>query len=42
MSYLLALEYIDSILNLELTFFTLMITIYVVKGVSNLWIVFTK
>jgi hypothetical protein len=42
MSYLLALEYIDSILNLELTFFTLMITIYVVKGVSNLWIAFTK
>ena len=42
MSYISALEYLDTVLNLELTFFTIMITIYTVKGVSNLWKIFTK
>jgi hypothetical protein len=42
MSYLLALEYLDTVLNLELTFYIFMITIYIVKGVSNLWKIFTK
>jgi hypothetical protein len=42
MNYISALEYLDSVLNLELTFYTFMITIYSVKGVSNLWKIFTK
>jgi hypothetical protein len=42
MNYILALEYLDTVLNLELTFYTLMIVLYSVKGVSNLWKVFTK
>jgi hypothetical protein len=42
MDYILALEYLDTVLNLELTFYTVMITIYSVKGVSNLWKIFTK
>ena len=42
MSYISALEYLDTVFNLELTFFTIMITIYTVKGVSNLWKIFTK
>jgi hypothetical protein len=42
MVYIDALIYLDSILNLELTFYTVMITIYTVKGVSNLWKIFTK
>jgi hypothetical protein len=42
MSYLLALEYLDTVLNLELTFYSVMIAIYSVKGVSNLWKTFTK
>jgi hypothetical protein len=42
MNYISALEYLDTVLNLELTFYTVMITIYIVKGVSNLWKIFTK
>jgi hypothetical protein len=42
MSYLSALEYLDTVLNLELTFYTIMITIYSVKGVRKLWLIFTK
>jgi hypothetical protein len=42
MLYIDALIYLDTVLNLELTFYTVMITIYTVKGVSNLWKIFTK
>jgi hypothetical protein len=42
MNYISALQYLDTVLNLELTFYTVMITIYSVKGVSNLWKIFTR
>jgi hypothetical protein len=42
MNYISALQYLDTVLNLELTFYTVMITIYTVKGVRNLWQIFTK
>lgn len=42
MDYLLFLEYIDNILNLQLTLYLLAIIILLTKGVVTIWQLFTK